>query len=236
MSSNERVKLNQFIGQKAAIDSLKISIEAAKIKNEILSHVLLIGERGSGKQTLAYAIADDLKANIHSISMRAIKKDSDLAAILTNLCPGDVLLAENFGAIKPDCVDLLCTAMDSFSMDIIIGKGPGARNVKLELPAFTLIATMDENNELPQKIINCFPLKFDLVEYSHTELGVLSKIFASQLEVSITEEASMIIAETADGSYRKMINLLKRARDFAIVKNNGNIDEDTAKKTISLIG
>ena len=151
--SIEKVTLDTFIGQSKTIEALKVSIAAAKMREETLGHVLLSGPRGSGKCTLAISIADELGSTMHISSFNAIRNASDLAAILTNLEVGDILVIENFDAIRQDCVELLCTAMESFCMDIIIGKGPTARSIRLDLPAFTLIGIMDVKRKLPEKLL-----------------------------------------------------------------------------------
>lgn len=230
---NERVTLDTFIGQTKTTETLKISISAAKIRKETLGHILLSGPRGSGKGTLVNAIAAELDTSIHISSFNAIRNASDFAAILTNLSEGDILVIENFDAIRQDCVELLCTAMESFCMDIIIGKGPTARSIRLDLPAFTLIGVMDVKRKLPEKLLGCFSICASLTDYSTHELIQLAQKWCAMQSTEITGSALEKIALYADGSNRKLTNTLKRARDFAIITNNGVISPEIADKTIN---
>ena len=167
--------MDTFIGQSKTIETLKVSIAAAKMREEPLGHVLLSGPRGSGKATLAISIADELGSTMRISSFNAIQNSSDLAAILTSLAVGDILVIENFDGIRQDCVELLCTALESFCMDIIIGKGPTARSIRLDLPAFTLIGVMDVKRKLPEKLLSCFSICESLTDYSTHELIQLAQ-------------------------------------------------------------
>ena len=229
----ERVTLDTFIGQTKIIETLKITICAAKMREETLGHILLSGPRGCGKGTLVIAIAAELDVPIRISSFNAIRNASDLAAILTNLAEGDILVIENFDAIRQDCVELLCTAMESFCMDIIIGKGPTARSIRLDLPAFTLIGVMDVKRKLPEKLLSCFSICASLTDYSTHELIQLAQKWCFVQSTEITDSALEKIALYADGSNRKLTNTLKRARDFATITNNGVISPEIADKTIN---
>lgn len=229
----ECVTLDTFIGQSKISETLKVSISAAKIRKETLGHILLSGPRGSGKGTLVNAIAAELDTSIHISSFNAIRNASDFAAILTNLSEGNILVIENFDAIRQDCVELLCTAMESFCMDIIIGKGPTARSIRLDLPAFTLIGVMDVKRKLPEKLLSCFSICASLTDYSTHELIQLAQKWCAMQSTEITGSALEKIALYADGSNRKLTNTLKRARDFAIITNNGVISPEIADKTIN---
>lgn len=234
-SSMDAISLRSFIGQSSIVEMLKVGVASSKIRKEPLGHVLLTGPRGSGKSTLAKAIANDLSVGLRTISVRAIKSESDFAAILTSIEPGDILLCENLNSIRQDCVELLCTAMEDFCLDIVIGKGPGARSVRLDLPPFTLVATLDEKTELPNKLKCCFTYNAVMTPYSTDELVKLVRSCSKNLEINISEQGANALAIAANGDYRKLFNAIKRARDFAIVKGNGEITESIANETISCI-
>lgn len=232
-TAKEIITLDKFVGQSKTIENLKISIAAAKMRQETLGHILLSGPRGCGKDTLVNAIAEELGVPVHITSFNAIRNASDFAAILTNLSEGDILVIENFDAIRQDCVELLCTAMESFCMDIIIGKGPTARSIRLDLPAFTLIGVMDVKRKLPEKLLSCFSICASLTDYSTHELIQLAQKWCFVQSTEITDSALEKIALYADGSNRKLMNTLKRARDFSIITNNGVISPEIADKTIN---
>lgn len=233
MDFEQHITLENFIGQAMAIDLLKISIEAAKMRNEDLGHFLLSGPRGSGKHTLVNAIINESNANIRNSSFNAIRNASDLTAILTNLEEHDFLVLENFDAIPQDCVELLCSAMDDFCINIVIGKGPGAQSICLDLVKFTLIGIMDTKIALPQKLVHCFSNLITLCDYSTEELVNLSQKYCENAGVLITNDAARALALYAEGSNRRLTNALKKARDFAIVTNQGVIDHIIAQKAIN---
>lgn len=226
------VTLDTFIGQSKIIETLKISISAAKIREETLGHVLLSGPRGCGKETLVNAIAEELCLPVRVSSFNAIRSASDLATILTNLTEGNILVLENFDAIRQDCIELLCAAMENFCMDIIIGKGPTARSIRIDLPAFTLIGVMDIKMNLSEKLMGCFPICLSFSEYSTQELVQLAAKWCSVHSLRVTDDALEKISLYANGSNRKLTNALKRARDFAVITNNGVISPEVADKTI----
>lgn len=171
------------------------------------------------------AIALETGAAVKATSFHALKKESELCALLTSLGSGDFLLIDHFDSIKAELLNPLCSAMEELFLDIVIGKGPSARNVRLDLPCFTLIGVTESEKDLPKKLLDCFPIIARMGEYTEEELVCLSKAFALKMQVEITDEAARRIAVQADGSYRKLTNYLKRARDFATVKNNGVIDD-----------
>ena len=230
------VTLDSFIGQSKAITLLKTSIESAKLRGESLGHTLIVGERGSGKHTLAEAIAVELNASVRSTSFYAIKTASDLTAVLTNLGEGEILLIDNFDSISKDCLELLPSAMDDFSMNIVIGKGHSSRSINLQLPIFTLIALCEDLNAVPKRIRTCFSIIANLEEYSLDELVQLVNINASRMNVKVEEKAAILLAMNANGSYRVITNSIKRARDFALIKNNGIISEEIANEVVELMG
>lgn len=226
------VTLDTFIGQSQIIETLRVSIAAAKMHEEALGHILLSGPRGCGKETLVNAIAEELGVPVHISSFNAIRSTSDLAAILTNLTEGNILVLENFDAIRQDCIELLCAAMESFCMDIIIGKGPAARSIRLDLPAFTLIGVMDTKRKLPEKLKSCFSVCSSFSDYSTQELIQIAKKWCTIHSLEITADALEKVSLYANGSNRKLTNTLKRARDFAVITNNGIISSKVIDKTI----
>lgn len=235
LTEQDKPTLDSFVGQRNFVETMKVSITSAKMRGEHLSHILLIGPRGSGKSTLAKAIANELGADTKVLSLNALREPSDLVSILTWLKEGDVVLAENFDCIKPTHADVLTSAMDSFYVDIVLGKGTSARDIRLQLPRFTVIATMDKEKKIPSKIRDCFSITWKMNDYSVTDLKELTLRFAQEHSVTITDDASYKIATYANGSYRKLSNVLKMARDFASIKNDGIIDVEIIEQIIALV-
>lgn len=235
LSTQDKPTLDSFIGQQNFIETMKVSITSAKMRGEHLSHILLIGPRGSGKSTLAKAIANELGADTKVISLNALREPSDLVSILTRLTEGDVVLAENFDCIKPTHADVLTSAMDNFYVDIVLGRGASARDIRLPLPRFTVIATMDTEKKIPSKIRDCFAITWKMNDYSVAELKELTLRFAQSHGVTIDDDAADKIANGVNGSYRKLTNVLKRARDFALIKSNGVINVEILDQTIASI-
>lgn len=231
-ATNGRITLDTFIGQTKITETLKDSISAAKMREEALGHILLSGPRGCGKDTLVNAIAEDLCVPVHVSSFNAIRSASDLAAILTNLTEGNILVLESFDAIRQDCIELLCEAMENFCINIIIGKGPTARSIRIDLPAFTLIGVMDVKMNISEKLRGCFPICLSFSDYSTQELIQLATKWCSVNSLKFTDDALETITLYANGSNRKLTNALKRARDFAVITNNGIINSEVADKTI----
>ena len=232
---NEHIGLDDIIGQQKFIETMKVSIAASRMRGEILPHILLVGPRGSGKSTLVKAIANEIGVNIQTISFSALRMPSDLEPILTRISEGDIVFIENFDSVKQSHADILTPAMDSFSMDIVVGKGVYAKNIHLDLPRFTVIATMDSEKKIPSKLRGCFSIYWRMLDYTKDELQELSKRFALDSNVEITDEAVVEIVNHAEGSYRKLTTIMKRSRDFSIIKGDGVIDLDIVKQVFETL-
>jgi holliday junction DNA helicase RuvB len=227
--------LSEYIGQKQVKENLKIFIEAAKMRNESLDHVLLSGPPGLGKTTLSMIIANELGVNLRTTSGPAIERPGDLAAILTNLQQGDVLFIDEIHRLHRSVEEILYPAMEDFALDIIIGKGPSARSVRLELPPFTLIGATTRAGLLSSPLRDRFGVVSRLEYYLKDELAYIVTRAADILQVKISEEAAEELALRSRGTPRIANRLLKRVRDFAQVKGNGSITEELAKEALSQI-
>lgn len=230
-----RVTLDTFIGQQNIIDTLKISIAAAKMRNEHLGHILLVGEKGSGKSTIAQAIVHEMGADARIVTSNEICKPGEVAAVLTYLREGDLLIVEGFDTLRQDCLEVLCTAMQKFCLEMEIGRGSASRSIRLDLPKFTLIGISESHRGLTMEMKKCFYLDFILADYTKDELISLTEQWCALNTVNITCEAAEKLSLFANGSNRKLTSALKRARDFAQVINNGDIDCSIAEKTISVL-
>ena len=227
--------MDDIIGQQKFIETIKVSIAASRMRGEILPHILLIGPRGSGKSTLVKAIANEIGVNIRIVSFSALRTPSDLESMLTCISDGDIVFIENFDSVKQSYADILTPAMDSFSMDIVLGKGASARNIHLGLPRFTVIATMDSEKKIPNKLRACFSICWRMLDYTKDELQELSKRFALDSNVEITDEAVIEVANQAEGSYRKLTTIMKRSRDFSMIKGKGIIDLDIVRQVFETL-
>lgn len=226
------ILLDDIVGQQKFVDTMKVSIAASRMRGEILPHILLVGPRGSGKSTLAKAIANELGANMQIVSFSALRTPSDLEPILTRVSEGDIIYIENFDSVRLSHADILAPAMDSFAMDIVLGKGAYARNIHLDLPRFTLIATMDSEKKIPSKLRGCFSIYWRMLDYTNEELEELVKRFAGEAGISMTDDAVVEVSKHSDGSYRKLNTIMKRARDFALIKGNEQIDIDVITQVL----
>lgn len=228
--------LDDYLGQEKAKEQLKIFIEAAKSRNEQLDHVLLYGPPGLGKTTLASIIANEMSVNLRITSGPAIERAGDLAAIPTNLNENDVLFIDEIHRINRSVEEVLYSAMEDFCLDIIIGKGPSARSIRLDLPKFTLIGATTRAGMLTNPLRDRFGVICKLDYYTVDELAKIvvrsSEILGAEIQIGGATE----IARRSRGTPRIANRLLKRVRDYAQVRADGNITDDVANKALELLG
>ena len=229
-------RLEDYIGQPGVKDNLSIFIEAAKLRGEPLDHVLFYGPPGLGKTTLAGIIANEMNVNLRITSGPAIGRAGDLAAILTNLEENDVLFIDEIHRLNRSVEEVLYSAMEDYAIDIIIGKGPSARSLRLDIPRFTLIGATTRAGSLSAPLRDRFGVisKFEL--YSTEELVTIIRRSAGILNVEADEDALTAMARRSRGTPRVANRILKRVRDFSQVRGNGRIDMKTAEETFESLG
>ncbi|MCM3599445.1 Holliday junction branch migration DNA helicase RuvB [Robertmurraya korlensis] len=227
--------LKQYIGQTKVKENLEIFIEAAKIRQETLDHVLLYGPPGLGKTTLATIIANEMGVNIRTTAGPAIERPGDLAAILTALEPGDILFIDEIHRLPRAIEEVLYPAMEDFCLDIVIGKGATARSVRLDLPPFTLVGATTRAGSLSAPLRDRFGVLSRLEYYKEDQLMDIVLRTAEVFQVEITKDAALEIAKRSRGTPRIANRLLRRVRDFAQVKGNGIIDYSLAVHSLQLL-
>lgn len=225
--------IDDYIGQEEVKQNIKVYIEAAKMRGESLDHVLLYGPPGLGKTTLANIIANELGVNIKTASGPSIEKTGDLAAILSSLEPGDVLFIDEIHRMPSYIEEILYPAMEDYVLDIIIGAEGNTRNIRINLPPFTLVGATTRCGDLTSPLRDRFGILAKLQYYTEDELVKIAKRTAKVLKVPINDDAALELARRSRGTPRIVNRLFKRVRDFALVEGNGIIDIDITKKALN---
>jgi Holliday junction DNA helicase RuvB len=227
---------SEYIGQEQIKKNLSVFIEASKRRDEALDHVLFYGPPGLGKTTLALIIANEMNSNIKVTAAPMIEKSGDLAAILTNLEEGDILFIDEIHRLSPAVEEILYSSMEDYRIDIIIGSGPAAQTVKIDLPRFTLIGATTRAGMLSNPLRDRFGMSFRMQFYSNEELAAIVKQASQKLEREIVHEAALEIAKRSRGTPRIALRLLRRVRDFAEVADEEEINHERTQYALDELG
>ena len=235
MPSVRPSQLREYIGQEKIRDQLTLSMQAAKMRSEALDHVLLYGPPGLGKTTLSHIIAEEMNVTLRQTSGPVLEKPGDLAAILTRLEPNDVLFVDEIHRLSPVVEEVLYPAMEDFQIDIVIGEGPAAQSVKIDIPPFTLVGATTRAGLLTSPLRDRFGLVQRLEFYSHEELKLIVTRSANILGMPIEEEGALEVARRSRGTPRIANRLLRRVRDYAQVRGDGVITQELANKALNML-
>jgi len=227
---------DEYIGQEKIKKNLRVFIQASKKRNEALDHILFFGPPGLGKTTLAYLISSEMESNIKVTAAPMIEKSGDLAAILTNLEEGDILFIDEIHRLTPAIEEILYPAMEDYRLDIIIGSGPAAQTIKLDLPRFTLIGATTRAGMISNPLRERFGMHFRMQFYESKELALIIQQAAKKLEKPCNSDAALEIAKRSRGTPRIALRLLRRVRDFAEVENEDHIHLDRTKFALDQLG
>ena len=235
-SSLRPLRLENFVGQDDLRNNLRIFIDAARVRSQAMDHVLLYGPPGLGKTTLAQIIAYELDVGIRMTSGAVLLHGGDLAAILTNLSAGDVLFIDEIHRLTTSVEEILYPAIEDFKLDLIIGKGPSAQSIRIDLPPYTLVGATTRSGLISRPLRERFGIPLRLDFYSTQELACILIRAAQVIGIALTQKSAMVIAERSRGTPRVAVRLLRRVHDFAVVAGIHSLDLDTADQALQRLG